>query len=80
MNVQTLTKPILACSLFPNFRLVFFAHEPAIQVSPQEFGYELDEAELETEWTVLPLKNQQAQVNQDVQSQEFEACYTWFIS
>jgi hypothetical protein len=80
MNAQTLTNPILACSLSPFFRLESLQIKTEIQASPREFGYEIDAAELEIELAALSPKNNQDLVNQDVQPQEFEACYTWFLS
>ena len=80
MNVQTLTQPILACSLFPVFRLESLQTKSEIQVSPLEFGYEIDEAELEIELAAISTKYNMDRLNQDLQTQNFEACYTWFLS
>lgn len=80
MNVQTLTNPILTSRLFPVFRLESLKTQSGIQFSPQEFGYEIDEAELDIELAALSSKNNVHRLNQDVQTQDFEASYKWFLS
>ena len=49
-------------------------------VSPKDFSFELDEQELANEWQTRLPDGLQEQKSPEVDADEFEALYKWFLS
>lgn len=77
MTDRTNLKPAFICSLLS---WPLFFPECAIEVSAQSLGIEISEEELASELrngTGIDLPDQPAP---EIEPQEFEAIYTWFLS
>jgi hypothetical protein len=80
MNSQILAQPLPSCSFFPIFQLADFPSEMPFQISPLEFGHEIDEEELASEFSSLIPDSHKNQERIEVGPQDFETCFSWFLS
>jgi hypothetical protein len=74
---QMSLKTSLACDLFS---LALSAPCSASGITPHDFGYEMDEAEIADEMRAEPTAGLAGRSTPEVGADEFEAVYTWFLS
>ena len=77
MNTQSLVKTTLIWNLFS---LPFCIPKSPIEISPQEFGYEINEDDLASEMLVQLPDDLLGQTTPEVNPDEFETVYKWFLS
>jgi hypothetical protein len=77
MNAQTLVKTTSIRNLFS---LPVYVSLCPIEISPQDFGYEINEDELASEMRVQLPDNLIWQPIPEVDPEDFETVYKWFLS
>ena len=77
MNTQAIVKSTLIWNLFS---LPLCLPMSAIEISPQDFGYEINEDELAGEMLVQLPDDLLGQTPPEVDRDEFESVYKWFLS
>ena len=77
MNTQAIVKSTLIWNLFS---LPVYVSLCPIEISPQDFGYEINEDELASEMLVQLPDDLLGQTTPEVNPDEFETVYKWFLS
>ena len=77
MNTQTFAKTTLLCNIFS---LPLSIPMGPVEISSQDFGYEINEDDLASEMLVQLPDNLLGQTPPEVDPDEFESIYKWFLS
>jgi len=77
MNTQAFTKTTFTCSIFT---LPIYTPVSSTGVSPKDMGYEIDEDDLASEMLAQLPDCFQDKPAPEVDPDEFEAAYKWFLS
>ena len=74
---QAFVKTILFCNIFS---LPLYIPMGPVEISPQDFGYEINEDDLASEMLLQLPDNLVGQAPPEVDPDEFESIYKWFLS
>lgn len=77
MTIQT--QPIYDCTLFALFYMESHTGRP-LQTSPQDLGYEISQEELACEMLAQVHDNPVDQAVPEVDPEQFETIYQWFLA
>ena len=80
MNTQTLTNPAMICNFFVVLPDENVLPEQPICASSRDYGFDFDEEELARELLAPLPASLISQTNYEVDADEFESCYLWFLS
>jgi hypothetical protein len=79
MTIHSQTKLISASNIFEMLISAVFPHDEPAAYSPSDFGFEVEEAELAEELSAQIPAQSQEQTPQ-VNSNDFETVFNWFLS
>ena len=79
MTIQSPTKLISAANMFEMLISAFFTSDQPAAYSPSDFGFEIEGCELAEELST-PLPGPQPEQPVQVNSNDFETVFNWFLS